>query len=214
MRRTVLFVLAFLMVITNPALAGWVNHRSQSGVIATLMYGNPSPGFEFMLTSTGEVWRFQPWTLEWNYYDYLTPPVPVSDLEWWDVWTVITRSGDIWRNAATEWLLVGQIPETASALDMPSDRPSELMIHTSPNPMSSSCVVSFNLPTEDHVVVRVFDVSGRLIRHLLDGSHPPGDYSLLWDGRDDVGREVQAGAYFAKIQKGQEARTVRVVLVK
>lgn len=84
----------------------------------------------------------------------------------------------------------------------------------SPNPSVGECEIEFALKTAAPVSVVILDVSGRLIRHLLDGPHPAGDYSLIWDGRDDDGREVPAGIYFARMVTSEAATTGRIVLAK
>jgi hypothetical protein len=213
MRRVLAFFMAFLLMSSSSVLAGWVNHYSQSGVVATMMYANPDPGYVFMLKSTGEVWRLQPWTLEWDYFEYFTPPVPVSEVEWWDVWTVITKSGDVWRNAATEWFLVGQIP-TSAAAQSSNGQLAEATILSCPNPTPDYCRISFRLPSASSVSINITDVTGRAVRRLFNGLHPGGDYSLVWDGKDDNGRTVPAGVYLTRVQMGDEVSTGRVVLAR
>ena len=54
----------------------------------------------------------------------------------------------------------------------------------------------------------------RTLRHLLSAPHPAGDHSLLWDGKDDDGREVAAGVYVARVQGPSGMTTSRVVVAK
>ena len=48
--------------------------------------------------------------------------------------------------------------------------------------------------------VKVFDVSGRLVRTLCDRQFAPGKHTLNWDGADGNGRQVARGVYFTQVR--------------
>jgi len=62
--------------------------------------------------------------------------------------------------------------------------------------------------------VRLYDVSGRVVRSFLEGRRAPGRYTLTFDGRDDLGREVASGVYFVRLDAGGATRAHRLVLVR
>jgi flagellar hook assembly protein FlgD len=62
--------------------------------------------------------------------------------------------------------------------------------------------------------VRIYDVSGRLIRQLVDGSKVAGPHTAVWDGTDDRGRGVSSGRYFARIQAGSWSSNANVTILK
>jgi flagellar hook assembly protein FlgD len=66
-----------------------------------------------------------------------------------------------------------------------------------PNPSNPATVVAYDLPEATHVTLRVVDVRGRIVRTLVDGWRPAGAHRARWDGRDDRGRSVASGRYFA-----------------
>jgi len=71
------------------------------------------------------------------------------------------------------------------------------------NPLvSGQATVNFGLAKSDHVQVRVFDVSGRLVRTLADRQFAPktGGWTLTWDGTDDTGHQVARGVYFTQVK--------------
>jgi aminopeptidase N len=68
-----------------------------------------------------------------------------------------------------------------------------------PNPFNPRTSIRFFLPAELAVRLDVFDVSGRLVRTLVDASRPAGDNAVVWDGADRAGRPVAAGTYFARL---------------
>jgi flagellar hook assembly protein FlgD len=64
-----------------------------------------------------------------------------------------------------------------------------------------------------HVTLSVFDVAGRRVRTLVDGWMRAGPHSSRWDGRDDGGRAVASGVYFARLEAGR-ILSRRMVLLK
>ncbi len=65
-----------------------------------------------------------------------------------------------------------------------------------PNPFAGSTTVSFELDRPTDVRVAIFDLLGRSVATLADGTMQPGVHTLGWDGRDDA----RAGMYFAVLR--------------
>ena len=84
-----------------------------------------------------------------------------------------------------------------------------------PNPFHARTTIRFELPRRSPVRVRVFDVTGRLVRTLLDGTlMEPGRHEVVWDGRADGGRGVGSGLYFCRLEAGPFTTAKRMVLVQ
>jgi hypothetical protein len=83
-----------------------------------------------------------------------------------------------------------------------------------PNPFNPSTVIRFDLPVDGMVRLSVYDVSGRLVRRLVDESLPGGTHEAIWDGRDVSGRGMPSGSYMARIEFGGRTRTTRLGLVR
>jgi len=93
--------------------------------------------------------------------------------------------------------------------------PSHLSMKAFPNPFNPRTTIAFDLPIRGSVSLRVFDMSGRLVRNLIAAEdHTPGRHEVVWNGRDDVGRQVASGTYFYHLEVGQFTETKRMVLVK
>jgi hypothetical protein len=63
------------------------------------------------------------------------------------------------------------------------------------------------------VVIRVYSLTGRLVRVLVDEVVEPGSYVVGWDGEDANGRDVQPGVYVAVMTAGS-FRGVQRLLIK
>jgi len=68
-------------------------------------------------------------------------------------------------------------------------------------------------PTE-HVMINVFNVRGQKVRRLVNEEFPAGEYSVIWDGTDDLGQAVSSGVYFYRMTAGEHQSVRRLVLVK
>jgi len=68
-----------------------------------------------------------------------------------------------------------------------------------PNPFNPATSIPFSTAAAGRVSIRVFDVSGRLVKTLVDGVMPSGDYVAHWNGDTDLGAHAASGAYFYRI---------------
>jgi hypothetical protein len=69
------------------------------------------------------------------------------------------------------------------------------------NPMfRGSSTVEFGLAQPDRVEVKIYDVTGRVVRTLADRLFPAGRFTLTWDGADNTGRQVAHGVYFTQVR--------------
>ncbi|MFH1279671.1 MAG: FG-GAP-like repeat-containing protein [Candidatus Eisenbacteria bacterium] len=83
-----------------------------------------------------------------------------------------------------------------------------------PNPFNPLTTIGFELPTQSRVRVAVYDVSGRRIALLADGVRPAGRFDVVWDGRDEAGRTVPSGVYFARMEAPDFSATHKMLLVR
>ncbi|MBK8165416.1 MAG: FG-GAP repeat protein [bacterium] len=82
------------------------------------------------------------------------------------------------------------------------------------NPFSARVAFSFRARNGDPVQVSVFDVRGRLVRHLHDGVGSGTWVPAVWDGRDTSGRLVADGVYLLTAHSREGLRSRRLTLVR
>jgi hypothetical protein len=70
------------------------------------------------------------------------------------------------------------------------------------NPMMAGgkATVHFGLAKADRVEIKVYDVTGRLVKTLANRDFPGGEHTLVWDGTNDQGRTVARGVYFTQVK--------------
>ncbi len=83
-----------------------------------------------------------------------------------------------------------------------------------PNPFNPVTTIRFGLPAKARVTIDVYDVAGRLVTTLADGSYPPGEHEVVWNGRDTSGRGVAAGVYFYSMKSESFEDRKKMILLK
>lgn len=89
-----------------------------------------------------------------------------------------------------------------------------------PNPFNPSTTIRYHLSalSSERTAVRphrttlqIYNITGQLVRALVDEKQPAGDYRILWDGRDNSGNEVSSGVYFCRLKiEGEKLKVERV----
>ncbi len=82
------------------------------------------------------------------------------------------------------------------------------------NPFGSTTRISFVVPAAGDVELRIFDVSGRVVRTLESGPLLQGSHSAEWDGAGSDGRPVPSGRYFIHLRAGGSEETISLVLLR
>ena len=88
------------------------------------------------------------------------------------------------------------------------------LFQSAPNPWVSATRISYTLPREAKVLLRVYNPVGQLVRSLVDCNESAGYKQVTWDGRDDCGRRVPSGVYFYRLQAGSFSDTKKMVLIR
>ena len=70
-----------------------------------------------------------------------------------------------------------------------------------PNPFNPAVVIPLDLAADAAgVSLTVYDVLGRRVRQLWQGALPAGTHRFMWDGRDEVAKDVAAGVYLYRVE--------------
>jgi hypothetical protein len=78
-----------------------------------------------------------------------------------------------------------------------------------PNPFNPSTRISYQLPAQSHVILKVFDVLGREVAMLVNGVEAPGYKSVQWNAH-----AVSSGVYYYRLQAGEFTQTKKLILLK
>jgi hypothetical protein len=125
---------------------------------------------------------------------------------WEDARDIATTGLDIYAQAFTS---------EGDRLDVPpSGPPHAIRLGTPrPNPMRNSTVFTLELPRAGTARVDVLDVAGRHVRTLAARDYDAGLHELVFDGRDDTGRELPAGLFHVRARVGDATSSRAIVRI-
>jgi hypothetical protein len=89
------------------------------------------------------------------------------------------------------------------------------VMRSQPNPFRSSTIIQYEVgDAPGHVMIAVFDASGRRVRTLVNDVQSPGSHVATWDGRRENGERAAAGVYFMKADVVGHQASERIILLK
>ena len=83
-----------------------------------------------------------------------------------------------------------------------------------PNPFNPSTTISYSVPRAGVGELAVFNLRGQKVRTLLSGDFAAGPGSVVWNGRNDDGRQVSSGVYFYRLNVAGDSQVKRMVMLK
>ena len=83
-----------------------------------------------------------------------------------------------------------------------------------PNPTTGPVLLSYSIPEEGPVRIRLYDDRGRIIRNLLWARQFAGESEISWDGTNANGVVLPAGTYIIKMEYKNKVLAKRIVLLR
>jgi parallel beta-helix repeat protein len=74
------------------------------------------------------------------------------------------------------------------------------LIGNYPNPFNPSTTITYALPADSKVEVIIYDIMGREVKTLVNGNNGIGYKEVVWDGRNNEGRQVSSGIYICRLK--------------
>jgi M6 family metalloprotease-like protein len=97
---------------------------------------------------------------------------------------------------------VPQIPLTTALLD------------AYPNPFNPITHLQYTVKAAETVSIDIFNVRGQLIRSYSARHAKAGQYRIIWDGKDQHGRDASSGVYMYRMTSGKYAASKKMILMK
>ena len=92
--------------------------------------------------------------------------------------------------------------------------PSHKLIGNYPNPFNPTTTISFELKSNTHVNITIFNIKGQKIRTLVNELKTIGSHNVLWNGMDDNNSEVASGIYLYQMVTKDDVQTRKAIMVK
>ena len=86
-----------------------------------------------------------------------------------------------------------------------------------PNPFNASTVIPFQVPVDlagESMRLRIYNLSGQVVREIQVQAPGAGEHRLSWDGRDEFGRDAGSGVYVYRLESREWAVHKRMLLLR
>ncbi|MDD2229051.1 MAG: C25 family cysteine peptidase [Candidatus Cloacimonetes bacterium] len=83
-----------------------------------------------------------------------------------------------------------------------------------PNPFNPSTTIKYSLANDSPTRLTIYNLKGQKIRELINSHQPKGTHSVVWDGKDNNGRNVASGVYFYRLTLNNQQIERRMLLLK
>lgn len=86
-------------------------------------------------------------------------------------------------------------------------------LRSTPNPFSGSTAIQYSLQSDCSALLAIYDISGRLVRTLINGFQTAGDHSVVWDGTDINGNPVNTGLYCCHLESSDHSESTETMIL-
>lgn len=114
-----------------------------------------------------------------------------------------TTDGKIWRLKSVE---TERKEDTTSLIDHLADN--------YPNPFNPFTVIEYSISRDCNAALRIYNVKGQLIRTLFNEYQKKGDYTVMWDGKNDQGKDLATGVYFYRLKTDHFEKSRKLILLR
>ena len=83
-----------------------------------------------------------------------------------------------------------------------------------PNPFNPITSIRYDLKNDGLVKIIIYDIAGKVIKSLVNGTQTSGTKSVHWNSTNDLGEHVSAGLYLYTMQLGESKKTKKMMLLK
>ena len=93
--------------------------------------------------------------------------------------------------------------------------PKELILFQNyPNPFNNVTSIGYSISKESRIALKIYDLTGRLIRVLVDKKKNPGKHKAVWNGKNDFGQQVSSGVYFCNLTANTKTKYDKIILIR
>ncbi len=83
-----------------------------------------------------------------------------------------------------------------------------------PNPFNPSTTISFAIPKETPVKIRLYNIKGQMVKQLCNETMKKGMHRLVWDGLNEQGRAAGSGLYLIRLETKDKVITKKAMMLK
>jgi len=114
----------------------------------------------------------------------------------------------------------GVSPTGVENQEEPKNLPEEFTLGQNyPNPLNPSTSIQFRVGSLKfgeavHTTLTIYNILGQRVKTLVDEDKMSGEHSVVWNGKDEEGKEVPSGIYFYRLRVGMFEKTMKMALLR
>ncbi|HID93877.1 MAG TPA: T9SS type A sorting domain-containing protein [bacterium (Candidatus Stahlbacteria)] len=85
---------------------------------------------------------------------------------------------------------------------------------SNPNPTTHSITITYSIPKNEHVVLKIYNITGSLVKTLVNKRVNAGTYTTEWDTKNELGSKCASGIYFYQLKVGSLISTKKMIIVR
>jgi hypothetical protein len=83
-----------------------------------------------------------------------------------------------------------------------------------PNPFNPATTINYQVAKKSHVQISIYNMTGQLVKTLVNEQQNRGEYSVQWNGKDHRGNDLPTGVYIAKMVADSYEQTMKMMLIR
>jgi hypothetical protein len=87
-------------------------------------------------------------------------------------------------------------------------------VKVSPNPFTSNTNVCYSIEKKENVKIGIFDITGKLVKQLVNSEQDMGAHTAYWNGKNELGNKIGAGIYFCVVNSGSHKNVSKILAVR
>jgi len=88
------------------------------------------------------------------------------------------------------------------------------LLQNYPNPFNPSTTIQYEIPKDGEVEISIYDLTGRLIRTIVNQNQQAGTHSAVWNGQTESGSKVASGMYMYTVKYANTVSSKKMLLIK
>jgi hypothetical protein len=142
-------------------------------------------------------------------YDPENDGTPIGSLgvhEHWNNATAMEYSRNLKTGNGIELLKLAPAVSAVESVSLPEEY---VLEQNYPNPFNPSTIVGFRVPVSGHILLKVYDATGREVAVLVDGERAVGRYTVTWDASN-----MASGSYFCRLTMEGFTQSRKMLLIR
>lgn len=159
-----------------------------------------------------------PWSNEFAIDE--APQIVLTDLTDGQLYTVYVKgknSANVWQSDP-EYAISKTWKADAMYTNIDAHNPDlakvYLLHQNFPNPFNLSTIITFEVPENSDITVIIYDLLGREVRSLAEGTYKAGIHNFGWNAQNNNGEYVSTGIYLLRVQANKDVFTKKILLTK